>query len=735
MYLKIGLRITLLMVVLNVISVSVIGTVLIIRARAASENLGESLTLVRARQLGQEYVNFLENNWFKVSNAAGAMGQFESIPIAGRRVFLNNMVRNMVDSGPFVANAWTIWDPNVLEGNDAAWIGSPGTDETGRFVAGHVRKLNGEISEHLRRDFYTDEFYLLPKTLKRQVLANPYNRELAGEMRNITTISAPIYNTANQIVGVVGVDIALAQLNVIGQEFERFFEGTMSSAFSNDGSIVSHFITENIGKNIRETEGALLGEFLFPFADAIREGKEERFDIPITTHSRTVTHRFFTTPVHVGDSPEPWAFAIAIPLNEVYADMYIMIKFAILTCIITITLVILSALFLSRSVSRPIVNMALVLKDIAQGDGDLTVRLPEAGKDEIADASRYFNLTIEKIRELIVAIKKQAETLSGIGNDLSSNMAETASAMNEISSNIQSIKDRVLNQSASVTETNATMEQVTSNIGKLNGHVDRQAYAVSQSSSAIEEMLANIQSVTASLVKNTTNIKDLQDSSETGKNSLLDVASDIREIARESEGLLEINSVMENIASQTNLLSMNAAIEAAHAGDAGRGFAVVADEIRKLAESSGEQSKTIGTVLKKIKESIDKITFSTDKVLAKFESIEHGVKTVAEQEENIRNAMEEQSHGSKQILDAAGQVNEITQQVKAGSAQMLEGSKEVIQESKRLEMATQEITNGIDEMAVGTNQVNNAVNNVNDLSTRNRENISALMKSVTKFKV
>jgi len=114
----------------------------------------------------------------------------------------------------------------------------------------------------------------------------------------------------------------------------------------------------------------------------------------------------------------------------------------------------------------------------------------------------------------------------------------------------------------------------------------------------------------------------LQSSSEEGGHGLKEVSVDIQEIAKESDGLMEINAVMENIASQTNLLSMNAAIEAAHAGEAGKGFAVVADEIRKLAESSSDQSKTIGTVLKKIAESIKNITGSTDNVLKKFEAID-----------------------------------------------------------------------------------------------------------------
>jgi methyl-accepting chemotaxis protein len=279
------------------------------------------------------------------------------------------------------------------------------------------------------------------------------------------------------------------------------------------------------------------------------------------------------------------------------------------------------------------------------------------------------------------------------------------------------------------------MEQITVNIDKLNGYVERQAYNVAQSSAAVQEMLANIQSVTNTLVKNGANVTELMEASEVGRSGLENVAADIQEIAHQSEGLLAINTVMANIASQTNLLSMNAAIEAAHAGEAGKGFAVVADEIRKLAESSSEQSKTIGTVLQKIKESIDKITSSTDSVLEKFEAIDGAVKTVANQEEHIRNAMEEQGEGSKQILDAVSQVNEITQLVKGESTKMLEGSKEVILESTNLEKVTQEITGGMNEMAAGAGQVNVAINRVNDISIQNRENIDRLVREVSLFKV
>jgi methyl-accepting chemotaxis protein len=380
-------------------------------------------------------------------------------------------------------------------------------------------------------------------------------------------------------------------------------------------------------------------------------------------------------------------------------------------------------------------KFSIILKEISEGEGDLTKRLEIRGHDEIGELGVYFNHTLDKIKNLVVNIKNQTVNLFNVGNELSNHVGQTAAAMEQITASIQGIKGKVMSQSASVNQASVTMDHVTVNIDKLNKNVEQQTDSVSQSSSAIEEMLANIQSVTSTLIRNAENVEELISASEAGRTGLETVSRDIQEIARESEGILEINSVMQNIASQTNLLSMNAAIEAAHAGEAGKGFAVVADEIRKLAENSGQQSKTISGVLKKIKESIDLITRSTNTVLEKFQAIDSEVRIVSEQETNIRNAMEEQGQGSQQVLEAVGRMNELTHQVRSGSEEMLHGSQEVIQESRNLESVTEEISDGVGEMAEGAEQINSAVSRINEITNSNREHIDILVQEVSKFKV
>jgi len=430
-----------------------------------------------------------------------------------------------------------------------------------------------------------------------------------------------------------------------------------------------------------------------------------------------------------------WSIGVGAIKDDVFSFVYSMRLNIVIISAIMLLVGIVFITILSRTIVTPIRRTSEMLKDISEGEGDLTKHISAKTKDEIGEMAHFFNITLDKIRNLISVIKDQFVKLSDIGSELSANMNETAASVNQISANIQSIQAQTMNQSASVTETNSTMANITANIEKLNELVEQQSTNVTQSSSAIEQMLANIAAVTQTLVRNAANVRELSAASESGKADLYAVSADIQGVTKDSDNLIEVSSVIENIASQTNLLSMNAAIEAAHAGEAGKGFAVVADEIRKLAESSAEQAKTVSAVLNRIKSSMEAINRQTNQVLSKFEKIEAEIGVVSDQEETIRNAMEEQSAGSKQVLEAVSMLNEITQKVSSGSSEMLTGSREVIQESGNLGRITEEITSSMKEMSAGVREITVAVNRINEITGTNKESIEILAREVARFKI
>ena len=543
-----------------------------------------------------------------------------------------------------------------------------------------------------------------------------YNPDL-----NVTNlwINAPVFYNKRPI-GILGTGINLSTfIDAIYRDYTGkgelyLFNELGEVTGARDSALVAEKITLDkqlgiTGKNIIEQSKKLSSGDLYYYNAA--EGDIAIGTIPLIGWSIAIIQPFL---------PEDY---IKSPMTFLFTAMMLVI----LGIVIIINVVI------SGSI-KPLNRMVNTL-NLISADWDLSRRLNVQEKDEIGTLGNFFNQTFDRISGLLKDIKNHAVTLSGTGEELAANMTQTAAAINEINANIQSMKGQVESQTLEVNATAKSMERIINGLKSLNNHIEVQSESVSRSSSAIEEMLANIRSVTNTLVRNSTNINSLAESSETGRVDLEQVVSDIQEIARESEGLLEINSVMQNIASQTNLLSMNAAIEAAHAGESGKGFAVVADEIRKLAENSGEQSKTISDVLQRIKISIDTITKSTAVVLERFETIEQDVKTVSGQELQIRNAMEEQETGSRDILDAVMQLNSATAEVKSASAEMTAESREVVDESSRLKHITEEVSSGMDEMAIGVEQINIAVNRVNEISLENKSNIDTLNNEIAKFKV
>jgi len=730
---KIKFKLSIMMIAIVLVIAGGLAVVQLNRASGIVMALAKQKTMYLARQRATYWSGRVSDFLNVLQAMSHIFNRYESMEPGTRRQEFEEIMQGLFEDQSDFIRMFTVWKPDAIDGMDSRYIGRPGSTDTGQFAYALTRE-HGTVEVITAIVVQQAMDMMNGPDSQKENIGHPAVIQMGGKDVSCVRIMVPIVNKRlNQTVGVIGCQFNTDQLQPrIEQTIKEFDEVTALAIYSSNGYVMASYVPDNVGKMFMDSE-AEFGSYKDDAFKALQEGKE--FECFSYSPALKTNLQIAMTPVALGNSDTTWSIMVGSTEEYIMREVNDMTAFVIILAVAALLAAVVIIYLVLSSTTRPIVKVADTLKDISEGEGDLTRTIAVHSKDEIGDLALYFNHTLDKIKKLIIVIKNEAAKLNNISSDLSSNMTETAAAVNQITANIQNIKGRVINQSASVTQTNATMEQVVGNINKLNGHVENQSRDLSQASSAIEEMVANINSVTNTLVNNAENVTMLKEASEAGRTGLQEVATDIQEIARESEGLLEINAVMENIASQTNLLSMNAAIEAAHAGEAGKGFAVVADEIRKLAESSGEQSKTIGTVLKKIAESIKKITVSTDSVLKRFEAIDASVKTVSDQEDNIRNAMEEQQEGSKQLLHSAGGLNETNHHVKTGSEEMLEGSKEVMHESQNLEKVTQEITGGMNEMATGAEQINIAVNQVNELSGKNREGIETLMKEVSRFKV
>jgi len=544
-----------------------------------------------------------------------------------------------------------------------------------------------------------------------------YNPEI---QKTMLWINAPVFDTNRTPIGLVGTGIDLTEF--VNSIFRNYASNSSLYLFNSDGEITGAKNSSLVAEKVKiDYELVETGAEIFQKVKTLSPGEYQYYN----SHDGVVA---------IGQVSALGWYITAIEKVGLFAVFGSNMTFLFFAMIAVIAGIFIIFNFYISQMIQPLNSMKETLDHIAV-DWDLTQRLHLHRHDEIGTLGEFFNLTFGKMRELLVAIKGKTIALSDTGDELSSYMTATKKDIDGINNNIQDMRGEILSQSDMVISSVSSMEKINNGIEELNKHIAIQSESVAQSSSAIEEMLANIRSVTQTLVKNTANINTLAETSEAGRVDVQKVSTDIHEIAAESESLMQINSVMQTIASQTNLLAMNAAIEAAHAGSAGAGFAVVADEIRKLAENSGKQSKTISAVLKKIKLMIDDITKSTGVVLERFDVIEQDVQTVSDQESQIRNAMEEQGVGSRQILDAVNKLNTVTGEVRNASLNMTAESKEVLKQSETLKKNTAVVAGNMDDMSGSADEITKAFKRVQEITQENKENITMLSTDISLFKV
>ena len=448
-----------------------------------------------------------------------------------------------------------------------------------------------------------------------------------------------------------------------------------------------------------------------------------------------VAYYGFYFPIESGDGRITGMFFLSKSIETIEA-----VRNRTVVIVIPVMLILAAALIIGgglfvRWLMWRIYNVTNTLKDMETGDADLTKRVKLLIRDEIGDLVIHFDFFCDKLQQIVGAIKKSKDTLSSAGGEMAETTAETSNAISDIIQNIQNIKNQISFQGDSVHQTANSVTEISRSIIMLTGMIESQATGVSEATGAVRQMVENIASVNNSVDKMASSFEELAANAQAGFSKQQAVNEQIKSIEGQSMMLQEANAVIASIAEQTNLLAMNAAIEAAHAGDAGKGFSVVADEIRKLSETSSQQSKTIGDQLNKIRDSISEVVSASSESGEALTVVSGKIRETDELVILIKDAMSEQKNGSEQIVSTLKTMNESTSDVRASSQDMAMRNEEIMKEIRSLQDMTRQMSANMTQMSEGAERISETEESLSLISQRVKESIDKIGSEIDLFKI